>query len=71
MDSTAKRDALLTIGGVIALIIGLWVLVTAVGAYSCGQRWQDVPHQYVLFGGCLVQDADGRWIPSDNWRVIE
>lgn len=61
--------------GVVALIV--FIIFGALGCtywgetVACDNGFTDYPHRYDLFAGCLVQQADGRWVPDDVFRVLE
>ena len=42
------------------------------GNAQCHARWASTaPAQYSLFGGCRVLMPDGRWIPEDQFRLVD
>jgi len=65
------------------LVIGLFVLVMALSvALSIG--WEkaecqqftamhsdDFEFQWVLYGGCMVKTAGGRWVDADQYLQLE
>lgn len=60
-----------TILAIIAVIVGLVGFIAITGTESCDNRFADFPHRWELIGGCMVRDDDGRWIPDENFRVID
>jgi hypothetical protein len=55
------------------IVAALYVGITYVsGTVSCGNRWERSGHnsEYGLFQGCLVERADGTWIPEDAVRDV-
>ena len=69
------------IEGIGILILILIVLSIAVGVLcvalspllklECNGLTSDIglPHRYLLWGGCQIQE-NGKWIPLDNWRYF-
>ncbi len=53
-------------GGLIAG--ALWA-----ASYRCHQMTENmgIPGEFRLFAGCMVKPSAGRWIPLDNYQVVE
>lgn len=53
----------------IALVVSglLWVAST-----RCQAEWarSGMQSEWVLFAGCRIQTADGKWIPAANYREM-
>lgn len=62
-------------GGIAMLVvfIGIPVGITYWGGTArCEARWASTaPAQYSVFGGCRVLMPDGRWIPEEQFRVVD
>jgi len=55
----------------ITVVIVVGVVATIVhDSTACNTRWREVPHEYHVVGGCLVQDGKGRMIPESSYREV-
>lgn len=53
----------------IALVVSglIWV-----SSAQCRAKWErsGMQSEWVLFAGCRIQTADGKWIPAANYREM-
>lgn len=59
----------------ITLVLGAAIIVLVtwpIAAYHCRVSWEGsgMQSRYQFLGGCFVQTAAGRWIPSDRVREV-
>lgn len=68
MTSEGKMWAIMAV-----LIAGLLALCMWLDYMGCGSRWEDSGRRYVwsAFGGCRVEDKQGRLIPEKNIRDMQ
>lgn len=61
---------ILVIGGILAAIFGSVLLMART---ACGNSAEVLGTEYRwrVLGGCYLQVEDGRFVPSDNYRVNE
>lgn len=62
-------------GGIAMLMVFIVVLSGVTywdNTFRCEARWASTaPAQYSVFGGCRVLMPDGRWIPEEQFRVVD
>lgn len=62
-------------GGIAKLVVILGVPIGITywnDVLRCKARWVGTaPAQHSMFGGCRVLMPDGRWVPEDQFRVVD
>lgn len=58
--------------GLLGFIVAALCAGYALESVSCHAKWgkSGMPVAYGLVSGCMVQQADGGWIPADSYRGI-
>lgn len=54
----------------VAMIFFLLFVSYAKDSYSCSDRWKPKKTEYLLFGGCRVQNDNGTMVPEKNIRIF-
>lgn len=55
------------------LIFAIVLSVNFIGGYiGCKNRWAESGYksQYQIFGGCMIQTKEGRWLPEKALRDV-
>ena len=66
------RETVLYITALVMLVAMVVAGLVWVSSAQCQAKWErsGMQSEWVLFAGCRVQTADGRWIPAVNYREI-
>ena len=66
------RDFLLTLSAAIVLVVFGSALGIAAAKIQCTSQWAESGHpsRYDYLGGCMVQRANGTWVPARAIRDI-
>jgi len=53
-------------------IIGIIAFVPYAGKNECDAKASRIgfPHEWSFFGGCMIEEKPGLWIPLNNYRKL-